>query len=251
MLYFSSALVHPVPLPLHIAVEVLWHNCSDAMRWWCVGSSGAEDPASKSPLLASTWLLDRPTLHLEQGVRSSGAEVFVLAHLCLDSNWVSDRLTVSPLRPSDHPVLLSSLLFPCNASTHLENGPSVHPTVPRVSPCVPTRPTIAPTLAIEGPSVHPTVSFLFLFLLGFDPWFSHFGMWFSCIFGTSKCLQIHAKTIRLVPMIILSWITKIKLKLMAYGAMFDTHRYAVSAKRCTMSFEVISRIFDHFLVLFQ
>jgi hypothetical protein len=49
----------------------------------------------------------------------------------------------------------------------------VHPTVPRVSPCKPTRPTIAltlaPTLAIEGPSVHPTVSFLFLFLLGFDP----------------------------------------------------------------------------------
>jgi hypothetical protein len=28
---------------------------------------------------------------------------------------------------------------------------------------------IAPTLVFEGPSVHPTVSFLFLFLLGFDP----------------------------------------------------------------------------------
>jgi hypothetical protein len=44
--------------------------------------------------------------------------------------------------------------------TQLNNGPSVHPTVPRVSPCVPTRPMIAPTLVIEGPSVHPTVSFL-------------------------------------------------------------------------------------------
>jgi hypothetical protein len=28
------------------------------------------------------------------------------------------------------------------------NGPSVHPTVPQFSPSVPTRPTIAPTLAI-------------------------------------------------------------------------------------------------------
>jgi hypothetical protein len=51
----------------------------------------------------------------------------------------------------------------------LENGPSVHPTVPRVSTSVPTRPTIAPTLAILVPSVHPTVSFHFLFFLVFDP----------------------------------------------------------------------------------
>jgi hypothetical protein len=46
--------------------------------------------------------------------------------------------------------------------TLLEIGPSVHPTVPRVLPNEPTRPTIAPTLAIWVPSVHPTVSFLFL-----------------------------------------------------------------------------------------
>jgi hypothetical protein len=40
----------------------------------------------------------------------------------------------------------------CSSSaTHptlLENGPSVHPTVPRVSPNVPTRPMIAPMLVI-------------------------------------------------------------------------------------------------------
>jgi hypothetical protein len=47
-------------------------------------------------------------------------------------------------------------------------------------------------------------------------------MWFSCILGTYKCLQRHAKTIWLVPMIMLSWITKIKLELMAYEAMFAT-----------------------------
>jgi hypothetical protein len=47
--------------------------------------------------------------------------------------------------------------------TLLENVPSVHPTVPRVSTSVPTRPMIAPTLAILVPSVHPTVSFSFFF----------------------------------------------------------------------------------------
>jgi hypothetical protein len=65
----------------------------------------------------------------------------------------------------------------------LKIGPSVHPTVPRVSPSEPTRPTIAPTLVIEGPSVHPTMSFLFLFLLGFDPLFWHFGVWFLATLG--------------------------------------------------------------------
>jgi hypothetical protein len=81
---FFKASVHQIPLPRHLAVEILWHNCSDAIHRQCVGSSGAKD--------------------------------FVLARLCLDSNWASDRPTVSSLRPSDHPVLLSSLLFLCNSS---------------------------------------------------------------------------------------------------------------------------------------
>jgi hypothetical protein len=81
---FFRASVHPVPLPPHVVIEVLWDNCSDAMHWRCVGSSGAEDPASKSPLLAFTWPSDRPTLHLDQGVGSSGAEGFVLARLCMN-----------------------------------------------------------------------------------------------------------------------------------------------------------------------
>jgi hypothetical protein len=118
---FSRASVHPVPLPRHIAVEILWHNCSDAIHRRCVGSSGAEDPAAKSSLLPSTRPSDRPTLHLDQGVGSSGAEGFVLVRLCLDSNWVSDRMTVSTLRPSDHPVLLSSLLFLGNSSDASRN----------------------------------------------------------------------------------------------------------------------------------
>jgi hypothetical protein len=113
---FSRASVHPVPLPRHLAVEVLWHNCSDAMHRRCVGSFGAKDPASKSPLLASTRPSDRPMLPLDQGFGSSGAEGFVLARLCMNSNWASDRPTVSPLRLSDHPVLLFSLLFLYNSS---------------------------------------------------------------------------------------------------------------------------------------
>jgi hypothetical protein len=113
---FSRASIHPVPHPRHLAVEILWHNCSDAIHRRCVGSSGAEDPATKSSLLASMRPSDRPTLPLFYAVGSSGTEGFVLARLCLDSNWASDRPTVSPLRPSDHPMLLSSLLFLCNSS---------------------------------------------------------------------------------------------------------------------------------------
>jgi hypothetical protein len=57
--------------------------------------------------------------------------------------------------------------FRCSSSvtrsTHLEIGPLVHPTVPRVLPSEPTRQTIESTLAIWVPSVHPMVSFSFFF----------------------------------------------------------------------------------------
>jgi hypothetical protein len=146
--YFFQESVHPMPLPRHIAVEILWHNCSDAMHRRCVGSSSAEDPASKSPLLASTRPSDIPTLHVDQGVGSSGAEGFVLARLCLHSNWASDRPTVSH---SDRRIIRCYYLRCSSFATRptlLKNGLLVHPTVPMVSPCVPTRPTIAPTLAV-------------------------------------------------------------------------------------------------------
>jgi hypothetical protein len=113
---FFKASVHPMPLPRHLVVEILWHNCSDTIHRGCVSSSGAEDPAAKSSLYAASWLSDRPMLSLDQGVGSSGAEGFVLARLYMNSNWASDRPMVSSLRPSDHPVLLSSLLFLCNSS---------------------------------------------------------------------------------------------------------------------------------------
>jgi hypothetical protein len=113
---FFKASVHTMPLPRHLAIEILWHNYSDAMHRHTVNSSGAEDPAAKSSLLAFTRPSDRPTLPLDQGFGSSGAEDFFLVRLCLDSNCVSDRPTVSSLRPLDHPVLLPSLLFHRNSS---------------------------------------------------------------------------------------------------------------------------------------
>jgi hypothetical protein len=69
---------------------------------------------------------------------------------------------VSPLRMSDHPVLLSSLLFLCNSSDATRKWTVGSSDGTWVSPYVPTRPTIAPTLVAKVPSVHLTVSFLFL-----------------------------------------------------------------------------------------
>jgi hypothetical protein len=61
---FFKASVHPMPLPRHLDVEILWHNCSEAIHRRTVGSFGAEDPAAKSSLLVSSQLSDRPTLPL-------------------------------------------------------------------------------------------------------------------------------------------------------------------------------------------
>jgi hypothetical protein len=107
----------------------------------CIRSSGA---ASKSPLLASNRPSDRSTLQLDQGVGSSGAEGFILARLCMNS---TERRIDRRCPHSDRRIIRCYWLR-CSPSairpTLLKSGLSVHPTVPRVSPCVPTRPTIAP-----------------------------------------------------------------------------------------------------------
>jgi hypothetical protein len=181
---FSRASVHPVPLPRHLAVEVLWHTCSDAMHRRCVESSGAEDSALKSPLLAFTWPSDRPTLTL---TKASNHPVLKASSWHV-SVWIQIEHQIDRRGPHSDRRIIRCYCLPCSSSatrpTLLNNGSSVHATVPRVWPCAPPRPTIAPTLVSEGPSVHPTVSSLFLFLLGFDPLFWHFCMWFSCILRT-------------------------------------------------------------------
>jgi hypothetical protein len=173
-----------VPLPRHIAVDVLWHNCSDAIHRRSVGLSGAEDPASKSPLLASTRPSERPTLPLDQG----SDHPVLKATSWRVSVWIQTERWIDRQCPhSDRRIIWCYCLRLSSSATRpmlLKIRPSVHPTVPRVSHCVPTRPTIAPTLVKLIPSVHPAVSFLFLFLLSFDSLFWHFGMWFSCILGT-------------------------------------------------------------------
>jgi hypothetical protein len=104
------------------------------------------------------------------------------------SIWIQTERRIDRLCPHSDRRIIRCYCLCCSSSatrpTLLNNGPSVHPTVPRVSPCVPTRPTIATTLVKLMSSVHPTVSFLFLFLLGFDPLFWHFGMMFSFILRT-------------------------------------------------------------------
>jgi hypothetical protein len=134
MLCFSRASVHPVPLPRHIAVEVLWHNCSDAMHRRCVGSSGAEDSALKSPLLASTRPSDRPTLHLDQVsdhpvLKASSWRVSV---------WIQTERGIDRRCPHSDRSIIRCYCLRCSSSATrpmlLNNGPSVHPTIPRVSP---------------------------------------------------------------------------------------------------------------------
>jgi hypothetical protein len=76
---------------------------------------------------------------------------------------------VSSLRPSNHPVLLSSLFFLCNSSgasrnwtVGSSNGVNF---VLSAAQCT----NYTDAYALMVPSVHPTVCFLFLSLLDFDP----------------------------------------------------------------------------------
>jgi hypothetical protein len=111
---------------------------------------------------------------------------------------------MSPLGPSDHPVLLSSLLFLCNSSDTTKKWTvgSSDGTL-GFTLCTNSYDDCTDACYIDTVGSSDGV-FSFPFLLGFDPLFSHFDMWFSCILGTYKCLQRHAKTIWLVPMIMLS-----------------------------------------------
>jgi hypothetical protein len=160
-----------------------WGSLTQLLQRY-VRSSGAEGLASKSPLLASNWPTDRPTLTLTKA--SDHPVLKVLSWRV--SVWIQTKCRIDRRVPHSDRRIIRCYCLRCSSSatrpTHLEIGSSVHLTVPRVSPCVPTRSTIAPTLVFEGPSVHPTMSFLFLFFLGFDPLFWHFCMLFCCILGT-------------------------------------------------------------------
>jgi hypothetical protein len=145
---FFKASVHLMPLPRHLAVEILWHNCSDAMHWRTVGSSGAEDPAAKSSLLVSSQPSDRQMLPL----------IMASVHPVLKAlSWrvsvlIQTERQIDRRCPHSDRRIIRCYCLRCSSSatcpTLLENEPSVYPTVPLFSPSVPTRSTIAPTLAI-------------------------------------------------------------------------------------------------------
>jgi hypothetical protein len=66
---FFRASVHPVLLAVASTAHDRWHNCSDSMFRRTVGSSGAEDLAAKTSLIASTvhatvgWTIADPSVH--------------------------------------------------------------------------------------------------------------------------------------------------------------------------------------------
>jgi hypothetical protein len=132
-----------------------------------VGSSGAEDPAAKSSLLAFTWPSVRLTLPFDQGVGSSGAEDFVLARLRLDSNWALDK----PKCPhSDRRIIRfyclrfsSSVIHPA----HLGIGLSVHSTVSSSFYLLCSVPTTL-TLCTDGAAGSSDGVFFLLFLRVFN-----------------------------------------------------------------------------------
>jgi hypothetical protein len=120
MLWFSRASVHLVR-------STSLSHCRSADT---TAPTQCTDGASNHPMLKDS--LPKPYCsHLRERrmnhyptVGSSGAKPPVLVRLCLDSNWASDKLMVSSVRPPDHLVLLSSLLL--LRPTHLETGLSDH-----------------------------------------------------------------------------------------------------------------------------
>jgi hypothetical protein len=77
--------------------------------------------------------------------------------------WPTSSCRIDRRCPHSDRRIIRCYCLHCSSSatrlTLLENGSSVHSTVRRVSTNVPTRQTIAPTLAILVLSVYPTVSF--------------------------------------------------------------------------------------------
>jgi hypothetical protein len=98
----------------------------------CVGSSGAEDSTLKSPLLAFTWPSDRPTLLL--GL-ASDHPVLKASSWCV-SVWIQTECQIDRRGSHSDRRIIRCYCLPCSSfatrPTLLNNGPSVHPTVPRV-----------------------------------------------------------------------------------------------------------------------
>jgi hypothetical protein len=162
---FFRESVHPVLLVVASTAHDRWHNCSDTIHQRCVGSSSAEGLVAKTSLLVSSWPSDGPTLPL----------TMVSVHPMLKaSSWRVSILIQTEHRidrqcPHSDRQIIQCYWLCCFCSaihpTHLETGPSDHPTVTSSScmllRCVPSAPTLAPMVL----SVHLTMSFSVLFFV--------------------------------------------------------------------------------------
>jgi hypothetical protein len=102
-------------------------------------------------------------------------------------NEASDRPTVSSLRPSDHLVLLTSLLLLCNSSGASRNwtvGSSDSDIFICSSRNVPSTPTLCTNGTVGSSDGVNFLPFLPRFWPLKNRLYYHFGMWYFCILGT-------------------------------------------------------------------
>jgi hypothetical protein len=176
-LCFFLASVHLVLLA--VVLHRTWSLAQFIRRfnWRTVDSSGAEDSAVKTLLLASSRPWDEPLL-THQFIWCYCSSKPLLSVLI---SQAIGRPTVPSLRPSVHPVLRLLLLHFFHSSDACRNwtvGSSDGASWLNPLRSVP-RP---PTLASRVPSVHLTVSFSFLFFHGFDPWKIHYLLIWHVVF---------------------------------------------------------------------
>jgi hypothetical protein len=156
---FFRVSVHPVLL----AVASTAHDFSDTTAPMLCTDGPLDHPVLKTPLPRDRRIDRRFTL-------TKASDHLVLKALSWRiSVWIQTERRIDRRCPHLNRRIIRCYCPRCSSSATrpalLKNGPSVHPKVPRVSPSVPTRPTIAPMLAIMIPSVHPTVCFSFLFFM--------------------------------------------------------------------------------------
>jgi hypothetical protein len=91
------------------------------------------------------------------------------------------------------------------------------------------------------PLVHPTVSISFVFFRGFDPWKIDYLLNLACgILASLGPRNVYKDMLNnmVSPIDHVSWITKIKLKLMSYGAMFTTTNSLFQSRKLQWSIKL-------------
>jgi hypothetical protein len=146
---FFRASVHPVLL----AVASTAHDCWSSLTQLLYTDGASDHSVLKTPRPSHLCWLSRDRQIDRRFPLSEVSDHPVLK----TSSWRVSVLIQTKHRkdrryPHSDRRIIQCYCLCCSSSatrpTLLGNGPSVHPTVPRVWPSVPTCPTIAPTLAI-------------------------------------------------------------------------------------------------------